>query len=447
MVATAPLAKSEPVDPRSRCEHGEGSKCLNCLDVADAQGGKKKKKKKEKPIAWLCQHGPEAKCVNCLKVKKADAKKANPCNHPPSMSCTACLPGAGEPVPEGGKTGTCQHGPNGMCVHCAPPDIDEAAAAYDAIAAGEDLAAKIPVRSCRNHGPQGSCLECMSIEESSKLTLKRQKTSATQTVAINNAALGPVINVAIASQFTKLPSALLLGRHKKSGTTVVEAAHSPSADLTLLDDPDLERVVKLAGMTGLSVVGCLFCVPERDAVDMSAHEVAQAAALQARFGRRFVTVLAKATRDSTGALTAHVEPFQVTDQAVILHARKVLPVGGQDRGTGLVRLEEEVLVERAPVRAAPAAFFLVPLAVRAYQGKWGSTFPTAGAVRPSDLKVYFMQHTNAPYTAKLSDFNLLLQLSRSLDMTTDMPSLCAAVVAGSDADLEGFKMIIEAMVA
>lgn len=468
----------------NRCNHGENAKCVNCQTVAPGAGKSiaqcrdelvKKvdsaadRRTGKEPISWLCTHGPSGKCVNCIApLVAADAAKQ-----------------ASKKKPKPHKALPCEHGPHGQCVRCLPPstdrDLDSATAA------------------CSRHGPHGSCIACIERLQARKFAVKRQTrddTSARHVLLANAGAQAFASSSLRAFEKQVQRGALLFGWYKKSGSVVVEAFFEPPQRATsdafvfLRDDtaaaaatgaagkqkvsatqlqPDQlnANAERIAELLGWQCVGWALSVSQahqaqRSASGLSAAEVARAASLQAHYAakynddaaagtkqeRAFITLVVKEHVTDGGQRTGAMEAYQLSHQSATLQRRNAVAPNQTDLHRLL--LTEQVLVEGAETDAVPLEFFLVPTAVKPHDGAFVAHFPSfaalgAGAPAMHDLKVQLMQLIDKKFVQRIKDFNLLVFLSAHLDMKSDVPSLCQALLADDDDGIEGFKFIISSL--
>lgn len=241
----------------------------------------------------------------------------------------------------------------------------------------------------------------------------------------------------------------LFGRENDDGSTTVEVIYEPpqkseKEQATLLPDPDDDRVETIASLLGLKRVGWIFSHPSRKYV-MSSTEVQKTAEFQSKYGDRFVTLILSINEKGQGNL----EAFQVSDQAVKLHqTNNYLP---SNEPTKLL-FRTPVYVEGAQTTIADYHFFLVTVPVKSKdKGFLMCTFPVENRDRAqarSDLKVHLMHHAKQSFIEQVSDFHILLFLSKGyFDLQTDFPTLTEAVRTKNAQNLEGFKMILESYVA
>ena len=81
------------------------------------------------------------------------------------------------------------------------------------------------------------------------------------------------------------------------------------------------------------------------------------------------------------------------------------------------------------------------------QGPLSSTFPIENRNTPvtmKALKTHLDRAKNLPFVKRISDFHLLLMLSRFLDLGADVPALAECVRTQSDVP-EGYKILIESL--
>eukprot|EP00741_Cyanophora_paradoxa_P012659 tig00020614_g12230.t1 len=455
--AAQPVAAA-PEAPGSvkRCIHGPGAKCVHCLPATgpDAAEGKKKclhgagaicpncmnSTATGKKIEWLCKHGPGAKCPNCIKITKKWAAKKPPCTHPANMVCPNCVddekdePKAGDkpigaPADKVPKR-ACTHGPKGMCENCLPKEQEEG---------------KPVLRRCRNHGPHGSCIECMTVEEARKPRIKSQDYANVAGVSIDYSAANHFQAYLQEIRFAERRVGICFGSYSEADSTVkVDAIYEPPQAGTkdkihFKDDPEFSKVEALAALLGMRPVGWIFTHPHRN-YSMASDEVIKGAELSAKFGKHFVTLVCFETKEKAYSF----EAFQLSDQCIDLYKHNYLVASHDDPKVVLTR--EPVIVERADAMQVDTSFFLVTLPIRDHRSHLSTEFPIENRRHPlakSDLKIHLINNSRKPYVERISDFHLLLFLSRHLSLETDMPALCKAVCSRNMANLEGFQLIID----
>eukprot|EP01113_Clastostelium_recurvatum_P015120 TRINITY_DN18347_c0_g1_i1.p1 TRINITY_DN18347_c0_g1~~TRINITY_DN18347_c0_g1_i1.p1 ORF type:complete len:416 (+),score=129.08 TRINITY_DN18347_c0_g1_i1:571-1818(+) len=409
--------------------------------------------KKNKKISWLCTHPPGAKCVNCLRIPKKGVKRA--CAHPPHMKCPNCMEGAdAKEDPKDAPKGRCLHGPNAACANCLPAEEDDDEATF----------------RCRNHGPHGSCVECIERREARKMKLKRQPQAHCTSANVDFTAATVFQNYLHLKKFKVNRCGLLYGRFNDDGGVSVDVIYEPPQQSTkeasvMLQDKDMDRVEQIASMLGLRRVGWIFSHPPRSkGIIMTPSEIATAAYLQNTYGNQAVTLILSVNEKGEGNL----EAFQVSDQAMKLQSKGSfvasvgVPMTGQTAPTGAesgsagsgtkAMLREAVFVEGAETREADTSFFIVTVPVKSAGEKGGilgADFPVENrdpAQASSDVKVHMMHMAGKPFLQQLSDFHLVLYLSKNyFDMATDIPAMCEAVRTKSQGALEGYKVIMESL--
>jgi nuclear protein localization family protein 4 len=237
----------------------------------------------------------------------------------------------------------------------------------------------------------------------------------------------------------------LYGKYNDDGSSSVEAIYEPPQrcekdQIVMLSDPDEDRVEKIASLLGFTRVGWIFSHPARSYV-MSSVEIRRAAEFQIKYGERFVTLILSVNEKGQGNL----EAFQVSDQAVKLAQQNTfLPSDDPAK----CRFRQPVYVEGAETTIADYHFFLVTVSVKSKdKGLLRADFPVENRERPqsrSDLKVHLMHHAKRPFIEQVSDFHFLLFLSKGyLDLNTDFPTLCDALISKKPQDLEGFKFLLD----
>jgi len=249
----------------------------------------------------------------------------------------------------------------------------------------------------------------------------------------------------------------------KNKKVVVEAIYEPPQEadpnapegFIVLDDPMEEQVEALAGLLGLQRVGWIFGHPPRETgFQMSAAEIIMAAELQIECAdglheTPFVTV--KVTAGDDGNVS--FEAFQVSRQCMEMVAEEALMVGANpgfcyvtDTFTAIQEGKESPTVDNN--------FFLTVVPITQHASEmFVSEFPKAnrdhdGRQQTHDeMKKQLSKSGSAGWTFVdlLADFNLLIYLSKFLDMETDVPKICKSIV---DRDIpldEGYQLIIASM--
>lgn len=333
-----------------------------------------------------------------------------------------------------GPTSKCNHGPNAACPNCRP-------------AVQEELGA--PSLRCRNHGPHASCIECLEREDRMKMRLKLQDAPHCTQVVVDYNAANVYQSYLHEKRYQLQRCGFMFGKENDDGSTTVEVIYEPPQksekdQATLLPDPDDDRVETIASLLGLKRIGWIFSHPSRKYV-MSSTEVQKTAEFQSKYGDKFVTLILSINEKGQG----NMEAFQVSDQAVKLHqTNNFVPSNEPSK----LQFRTPVYVEGAQISVADYHFFLVTVPVKSKdKGFLTNTFPVENRERAqarSDLKVHLMHHAKLSFIEQLSDFHLLLFLSKGIfDLSTDFPALCEAVRTKKAQNLEGFKMILESYVA
>jgi len=238
---------------------------------------------------------------------------------------------------------------------------------------------------------------------------------------------------------------LLYGKFMDDGSTVIDVIYEPPQQSSktgsaMLPDPDKDRVESIASMLGLQRVGWIFSHPARDYV-MSSSEIYRAAELQNESGPGFVTLILSFNEKNSGNL----EAFQLSDQALKLQREGMFV---DSPNPAKIQLRQPVIVEGADTKTADYHFFLVTVPVKSKDKSTLHTeFHIENRVTPqakSDIKVHMMHTAKRPFIDQLSDFHLLLYLSKGyFELHTDLPALCEAVRTRNTGNLEGFRLLMD----
>jgi hypothetical protein len=467
--------KKKPQSGRPRCDHGSGATCLHCKDQAVSGKG----------IEWLCRHGPGSKCVNCIKVTKKWKAKKRACRHPANMRCAECTGGGdGSDSDDGGGgggggdgksaaggggdaatstgppastipghtlTAECRHPATGMCERCLPKTEEEKRGVRPAL----------PPK-CRNHGPHGSCINCLEWREARKHRVKSQAKPNTRAVSLARGAARVFQQQLQDTAFTHHRCGHMYGRVTPKGTRV-DAIYEPpqvgsdTGFRLAAEDPWLEAADAVAAALGMERVGLVFSHPRRDGDDaklpMSGVELSTAARAHAaappKSDKGFVIVTIRPDHEGKSSF----EAFQLSDQVVEMQRQGIIAdpdaqaAGGK---LGKLLVSEPVFVEGAETREADVHFFVCPTAILDHKAGFLTAFPVENRptqVTMAHLRSHLVNHESLPFVGCLRDFHLLLYLAHHLDVKTDMPHLCTAVKDGDAEACAGFQLIIESLSA
>lgn len=105
-----------------------------------------------------------------------------------------------------------------------------------------------------------------------------------------------------------------------------------------------------------------------------------------------------------------------------------------------------VIVAGKDVAEVDNDFFLCPVNILDHQGPFSCTFPVEnrllGQGKP-ELRTHLQKNSGIPYVEKLSDFHVLLFLTKHLD-TADI-ALLSEAVRDKKPVLDGYKVIIDSI--
>mmetsp|Transcript_15660 Transcript_15660/g.51390 ORF Transcript_15660/g.51390 Transcript_15660/m.51390 type:complete len:411 (+) Transcript_15660:22-1254(+) len=218
-------------------------------------------------------------------------------------------------------------------------------------------------------------------------------------------------------------------------------------------NPELKSVEFLAAQLGLKRVGLIFAHSnaERD-YSISAAQLKLMAAMQAEGGETFATGVVACVETEDGP-AVHFEAFQCSDKAVQLYrdgwfVDPPAPAEGEDApDPKLTHMKDEVVVMRKDTKEVDNDLFIVPVPILDHSGPLKASFPVENRLifaSGNDLRAALQKHQNKPFVERLSDFHLLLFLSKHLDLQTDMALLTDAVKTQGPIQ-DGYKLIIESI--
>ena len=327
--------------------------------------------------------------------------------------------------------------------------------------------------------------EFVALDSQFTFKIKRQESAVCNQVSLDSPSVHGFQSYLQQFQFARKRIGYMYGKFVdtddddgKKRKAVVEAIYEPPQEVdseaaegfVLLEDPMEETVEQIAQMCGLTKVGWIFGHPpgrgetktdggnggggDGGGYVLSNAEIIMAAELQLEAAggveeTPFVTV--KVTRGNDGNVS--VEAFQVSQQCMEMVAEEALEIGA-DPGKCVINETFTAIQEGKESKTVDNNFFLtvVPI-VQHTSDMFVSQFPRLNRDiderTPShdELKKQLSKSGTAGWTFVdlLSDFNLLLYLSKFLDVNADYPKITQSVV-NRDVPLDdGYKIIIASM--
>ncbi|EFJ04855.1 hypothetical protein SELMODRAFT_187743 [Selaginella moellendorffii] len=245
----------------------------------------------------------------------------------------------------------------------------------------------------------------------------------------------------------------MYGSVTEQGDALVHFIYEPpqqgSEDgLLLLRDPDEERRADgIAAGLGMRRLGFIFThtISQGKAdYTLSNAEIRQAAQLHAESNfDAWTTALVKLEANGD----VQFESFQLSDQCIKLWKEGWFVQDAEDVNPKLSRMNKEVVILGKDTRDVDNVLFLVPVKILDHQGPLSCNFPIENRLTlPSfeSLRSHLDSNKSRPYVQRISDFHLLLFLSKSLDIDTDIPRLTEAIsTQGSVPD--GYQLLIDSL--
>ena len=426
----------EVVKMEGRCQHGAGVSCIHCSAYV-RQGGKE-------TATWLCSHPDSVFCPKCIPPSSFDDSMASShcsCDASKGQQCIRCVRKA--PAMKVDKLpfarwleeqrGMCKfkHGANVTCPFCAVPPFPSFAAKS---------------KCDRGHAPYPAavCLSCAP----PNANLRVQPYRHVDSISVEGRVLQPFYTAWMRGNTAKERGAILFGRYVPEPAesnnpgavrALVHALYEPPQEgfrggVKFLKDDREKAVHDVAQRVGLEAVGWVISVERREVADkyggkvlMSGPEVEQAARFQLRYPgassaySRFVTLVLEQA--------AAVEPiaFQVADMAVALEKEKAFqpaddPFFLSTRPPTATSMMPTIIYKDRPLRPGEAFLpdeLLVKVIVSAPKGQGQLSmfqhhhYPSAGSSEVL-LKGWLEEWKEEEYEDKLSDFNLLVNLTKLL---------------------------------
>lgn len=389
------------------------------------------------------------KCPNCLDAESSgsDEVEEEPPAGPSGSSATTVT------QPQRKITPRCKHGPNGMCSLCLPLNTPAPNTLSGSTGTGGAAGtAETPTIRCRNHGPHGSCIDCVIAREGRKHKIVSQKAPHIPAISMDRRAAQAFLSIVQISGFSQHRVGILYGQVLPQGTKVDVIYEPPQESFLggakLLPDPRAQLVDKLADMLGLEKVGIVFSHPrtKKAEIPLTGRELQMCTDVMRTIDNNKVRkgfVVVTLVRDDK-TQNPMFEPFQLSDLLFQLAVENVI-APAQNTDSKLMTTHP-VIVEGSETQAADVHFFLMSIAIQEHQGPFRADFPIENRHIPQfdrDLANYLLERKHMPYPQRLSDFHCLLFLTKFLDIKSDFAPLCQAIIDRDDATFDGFSVIFE----
>lgn len=419
---------------KGTCNHGPEAKCIHCSSHVQS--------KDEKVAVWLCNHPDTAVCPKCAPPPDPEDEKQRPkcdCHRSgnPNQRCPQCLPGAakakGNFIPFKQflmeKRALCKykHGDTTICASCAPPPLPNYS--FNPKCTNGHMA-----------WPRGVCLSCAPAPANVKLQTYRHCNSVAAAMPVQML----IYNTWVQRHAPSPRIFYLFGRFEEEATSPgtpktgavrasVHCAYEPPQafndnGLRMLRDIDEGNVKELAKSLDLELVGMEICKMPVSGdkyggkVFMSGDDVIKAAKMQETYHDQwgmscFVTIVLEQEKK--------IDPraYQVSDQCVALVRDDIIKKSPKDINMMIMPKPDAtrpapVMVYKALKLAPEQEFvpdeFIVPvhgveqLPITIFER---AEFPFTGG--EAQARDYFRKYSREAYPKKLSDWNLLVFLSKS----------------------------------
>mmetsp|Transcript_2195 Transcript_2195/g.7858 ORF Transcript_2195/g.7858 Transcript_2195/m.7858 type:complete len:430 (-) Transcript_2195:167-1456(-) len=310
----------------------------------------------------------------------------------------------------------------------------------------------------------------MTVEQllAKQIRIEREEKGACASCSLDFAAANAFQQYVNQLAFKSKRGGFMYGRADEDGKVEVEFIYEPpqegaAEELALLLESDAaaeeqRRVDFLAAALGLQCVGWIFsqtaegrefCL-EKD-ITVTTAEFHEMLRQQRRAGGddRFVSVVVfidEAEDGEEGATEIQFEAFQCSKQSVQLWEAGVFDEEAKDATVS--HTTKPIVVAGKDVTEVDNDFFLVPVSILNHNSdRLKCSFPVENRIIPqgvAELREHLEAHRHRKYVEKLSDFHVLLYLSKQFQLETDMALLAGAVAAQSEVR-DGYQALIDAM--
>ncbi|GMH20485.1 hypothetical protein Nepgr_022326 [Nepenthes gracilis] len=313
-----------------------------------------------------------------------------------------------------------------------------------------------------NFSPAGSFGKKMTMDDliAKQMRVTRQENAHCELVSFDRDAANTFqhyVNDTLA--FAVKRGGFMYGTVSDEGKIEVDFIYEPpqlgtEERLMLIRDNDEEKLVDaIATGLGMKRVGFIFTQTigqNKKDYTMSNLEVAQAVNLHGESGlKEWVTALVKLEVNEEGGADVHFEAFQMSDVCIRLFKEGWFDLEGTEGEVDpkVSRMKKDVVVGGKDVREVDNDFFLVVVKIFDHQGLLSCSFPIENRASPVTMKAlknHLDRAKSLPFVKRISDFHLLLALSKFLDINVDIPALTQCVRTQT-AVPEGYQLLIESM--
>jgi len=310
--------------------------------------------------------------------------------------------------------------------------------------------------------------------------IERQEQSDCTSLSVDRNAANAFQSYLNQLAFHKKRMGWMYGTIDDANNVRVDAIYEPPQegdDVQVFEEDDggrhLAKADAVAAALGMRRVGLIFSqglVDSDDEIDftVNAAELTLMAKCAAAEGmdKTFVTAVVKPERNvDDGQVSVSFEAFQCSRQCVDIYTKGwFAPMeaydeekegagsGSDEDGDGVdvgrTKFTQDVVHTGKDVREVENDFFLCVVKILDHEGPFTSTFPIENRLIPqgvSELREHLAQGKSVgkPYVKRISDYHLLLFLSRHMD-SGDIALLAEAVRSGSPVQ-DGYQLIIDAM--
>ena len=307
--------------------------------------------------------------------------------------------------------------------------------------------------------------EFVAMDSQFEFKIKRQESAICQQVSLDIPSVHDFQSYLQRFQFQRKRFGFLYGTfvdsEDDSGKKArVEAIYEPpqqqdpdaAEGFEQLEDPLEETVEQVAALCGLKKVGWIFGhAPREKGLVLNSAEIIMAAEFQLEAAggveeTPFVTVKVSPGEDGN----VSVEAFQVSQQCMAMVAEEALEIGPNPAFCNVNETFTAIQEGKASETVENNFFLTVVPIVQHTSDTFVSQFPRLNrdlddrTPSKDELKRQLSKSGTSgwTFTDLLADFNLLIYLSKFLDINADFPKICQSIVDRDVSLDDGYKIII-----